>query len=177
MLNEGDGAPAFSIRPIFGYEICVPAEESAGLLVLTFVGSLASPFTRRWLFALQDHFADFDRVGARVAAVAACAVADAQDFVPRYHLLYPLAAEPTGAIAERYAVQRDRTLLRSIRRGLLQNARSALAYGVGWGSGSVRTLPAVFVIDPAGDVRWCQYAQSISDVPDIEALLLCVSSS
>ena len=177
MLNEGDGAPAFSIRPIFGHQICVPAEETAGLLVLTFVGSLASPFTRRWLAAFQDQFADFDRVGARVAAVAACAVEDAQDFVPRYHLLYPLAAEPEGTIAAQYAVQQDRMLLRSLRGGLLQNTRSALSFGVGWGGGSIRTLPAAFVIAPAGDVRWSQYANSIADVPDIEGLLQCVSSS
>lgn len=177
MLNEGDGAPAFSIRPIFGQQICVPAGETTGLLVLTFVGSLASPFTRRWLAAFQDQFADFDRVGARVAAVATCSIEDAQDFVPRYHLLYPLAAQPDGAIAERYAVQRDRMLLRSLCGGLLQNARSALSFGVGWGAGSIRTLPAVFVVGPAGDVRWCQYANSIADVPDIEGLLQCVSSA
>lgn len=176
MLNEGDNAPAFSIRPIFGEPTTIP-DGARRPLVLTFTGSLASPFSRRWLAAFQDRFADFDRRGVRVAAIARCAVPDAQDFVPRYHLLYPLAADPDGTIAEQYGVRSDRMLIGSLRSGLLSEARSALSYGVGLGRGSLRTLPAAFYIDGDNTIRAALYSPSIAGAPDIEALLQCAPRS
>jgi len=171
MLAQGDAAPNFSVRPIFGVPISAPPPQPC---VLSFVGSLASPYNRRWLAAFQDNHADFDRRGVMVAAVAHCGVRSAQDFVPRYHLLYPLAADPDGAIADLYGVGRDRWLLASLP-GVVRS-RGALAHGVGWGEGSVRRLPAVFYIDTDGTLRAVQYGRSIADTPDIEALLRCAAS-
>lgn len=176
MLSAGDTAPTFTARPIFGEPITVP-DAARRPLVLSFTGSLASPFSRRWLAAFQDHFADFDRRGVRVAAIARCAVADAQDFVPRYHLLFPLAAEPDGAVAEQYAVGTDRALLGSLRGGLFGELRGALSYGVGFGRGSLRTLPAAFYIDGDGTIQAALYSRSIAGAPDIEALLQCAPGS
>lgn len=176
MIHEGDRAPTFNIRPIFGTPISPSKDVVGGPLVLTFVGSLASPFVRRWLSAFQDNHAEFDRLGAQVAAVATCGVTEAQDFVPRYHLLFPLAADPEGGIAAAYGVKTDRILLKSLRNGLLQDLRGAMAFGVGWGQGAVRQMPAVFVLDRNGTVKLTQYAAGIADVPDIQALVQCVRS-
>lgn len=175
MLNEGDNAPAFSARPIFGAPIVIPGADPRPL-VLAFVGSLASPFTRRWLSMLQERFADFDRSGARVAAIARADEIAAQDFVPRFHLLFPLAVDPDGDIAAQYGVGVDRMLLGSLRHGLLGELRGALGHGVGWGRGSIRTLPAAFVIR-GSTIESVGYSKSISDTPDMEALIRCAAPS
>ncbi|MFT5686669.1 MAG: peroxiredoxin [Myxococcota bacterium] len=182
MLKEGDAAPAFSARPIFGYPVEVPAGLKAGPIVLFFVPFLGSPFARRTLALLQERFADFDRRGIRIVAITQTELTAARDFVPRYHLLYPLITDPEGELQSLFDIQEDRYLLSSVR-SLLSGGSGAtggtgglMEFGVGWFNGPVRQLGAEFVLDRSGTVRMAHYASGVADVPDLDALLQCASS-
>jgi peroxiredoxin len=178
MLKEGDPAPAFSARPIFGYPVEIPESLRSGPIVLVFVPYLGSPFARRTLALLQERFADFDRRGVRIVAITQTDLTAARDFVPRYHLLYPLITDPDGELQSLFDIQEDRYLLSSIR-GLIgrrQRAGGLFDFGVGWFNGPVRQLGAEFVLDRSGTVRCAHYATGVTDVPDVDALLTCATS-
>lgn len=178
MLKVGDAAPAFSARPIFGYPVEIPKGLESGPVVLCFVPFLGSPFARRTLALLQERFADFDRRGIRIVAITQTELTAARDFVPRYHLLYPLITDPEGSIQELFDIQTDRYLLSSVR-SLLGGGGGGgglMDFGVGWFNGPVRQLGAEFVLDRSGTVQFAHYATGIADVPDLDALLQCASS-
>ena len=115
MLKEGDTAPAFSARPIFGYPVEIPQGLTDGPIVLCFVPFLGSPFARRTLAMLQERYADFDRRGIRIVAITQTDLTAARDFVPRFHLLYPLITDPDGTLQSLFAIQEDRYMLSSLR--------------------------------------------------------------
>lgn len=178
MLKEGDPAPAFSARPIFGYPVEIPKSLADGPIVLCFVPFLGSPFTRRTLADLQDRYADFDRRGIRIVAVTQTDLTAARDFVPRFHLLYPLITDPDGALQGIFDIQEDRYMLSSLRSIVAggSGSRGAFQFGMGWFNGPLRQLGAEFVIDRSGIIRMVHYATGVTDSPDIDALLQCASS-
>jgi peroxiredoxin len=172
MLRPGDAAPPFVARPIFGLEQPVPPPAGARPVVLCFVRDLASPFTRAAMAAIQARFADFDREGFPLVVVTA-----ARDFGPRFHVLAPLVVDQDGSLHERYQVPRDRMLAGTLRRlaqpAALRGAFDALQHGHGKPHRAVDRLSASFVIGADGRVALASYATSITDLPDLDALLQC----
>ena len=182
MLKEGDTAPEFQARPIFGHEVDVPDGLDTRPLVLCFVPFLGSPFARRALAMLQERCADFDLIGARLVAITQTDLTAARDFVPRYHILFPVISDPDGQLQSLFDIQEDRFLLSSLRAALRGNShgarpsQSVFEFGVGWFNGPVRQLGAEFVIDHQGTVQYARYASGVMDTPDVEALLACAAS-
>jgi peroxiredoxin len=178
MLEKGDAAPGFSARPIFGYPVEIPQGLTDGPIVLCFVPYLGSPFARRTLATLQERFADFDRRGIRLVAVTQTELEAARDFVPRFHLLYPLITDPDGALQALYDIQEDRYMLSSLRSMVSggSGSRGAFQFGVGWFNGPLRQLGAEFVLDRSGTIQMAHYANGVTDSPDLDALLQCASS-
>jgi len=177
MLQAGDSAPSFTARPIFGNSIAVPSGLASEPLVLCFLPILGSPYARRTLSTLQERFADFDRKGIQIAAIAPARLSDAQDFVPRYHLLFPLVADEDGHLGELYKLREDRYFLSTVRSALKGGASlKGMKFGIGWLRGPLRQLGAQFVLDKHGTIQYVNYPRSLTEDVNIEDLLACASS-
>lgn len=177
MLRPGDAAPPFVARPIFGLEQPVPPPPGSRPLVLCFVRDLASPFSRAAMSAIQARYADFDREGFPLLVITATDLTQARDFGPRFHVLAPMVVDQDGSLHERYQVPRDKALWGTLRRLArpegLRAALDALQHGHGKPHRNVDRLSASFVIGADGRVTMASYATSITDLPDLDALLQC----
>lgn len=177
MLRPGDAAPPFVARPIFGLESAVPPSADGQPLVLCFVRNLASPFTRASMAAIQDRYADFDREGISVLLVTRTDITQARDYVPRHHVLAPLVVDEDGDLHQRYQVGTDRRLGGTLKAMLdpdrLSAALDALQHGHGKPHRDLTQLGAQFVLGTDGRVAMARYATSVTEQPDLDALLEC----
>jgi hypothetical protein len=98
MLAIGQRASSLSAQPVFGAPVTVPPSSAARGLLLCFVGSLATRTARRTLSTLQELVPDAQTARVGLAAVTSSSVLFARDYVPRYHLLPPLVADPGGLV-------------------------------------------------------------------------------
>lgn len=169
MPATGDTAPLFTARPVFGLPVDLKAQVQGGPVLLVFVRSLASPVTRALLARLQAAFPRLDERGVRVVAVTTSALEPARDFVPRYHVLFPVICDPTGELFRRFDVPKDGpglALLRCLPG--LPNLSAALSLGHGrpepaaWGQ-----RPACYLLDRGGDVVEAWVGSGVWDLPDL----------
>lgn len=174
MLTPGDLAPAFHVQPVFGLPVAVG--EGCPPTVILFLRSLGSSFTRSAVQRVQDSFARFDTIGVRVVAFCRTGLEQAQDFIPRYHILFPVVVDETGQWFDAFAVGRDRSFKGSLRALPNQVSEVVAALKLGHGSfdGLRDQLPAAFVVGRDGRVRYAWYGASIFDQPDMEALYQAV---
>ncbi|RME20990.1 MAG: hypothetical protein D6798_19170 [Deltaproteobacteria bacterium] len=180
MLHVGDAAPTVTLRPIFGLARSVPPAAGEGPLVLCFVRPFASPFSRAVMAAIQARYADFDRVGVQLMVVTRTDLAEARDFVPRYHVLAPVVVDVDGALHDRFGVGVDKGLVRSLA-GLaspatVRTAVDALRHGHGRPHPRITQLGAQFVVGPDGRLAMVHYDRTIFERPDLDALLACASA-
>ena len=171
MLREGDRAPAFRAQPVFGLPLEVPGDRP---VVLVFVRHLGCPYARETIWRLQESVGRVNLAGARLAVVARAGLNTARDFVPRHHVLFPVVADLDGVLFQLYRVPRYRFLKGTV--ASLASTRPPdllrpLLRGAGKPSGPVDQLPAEFVVDGRGVVRYCNYPTSIFHVTDPSELL------
>jgi peroxiredoxin len=176
-LEVGDLAPSFEHRPVFGLPVSVPS--GAQPLVLLFIRHLGDPFARQAIAEVQERYADFDRLGIKMAAITQTELVTARDFVPRFHVLCPVVTDPEGQLHARYGIGCDRFLMGSVK-GLVRDSPgrlvAALNLGHGRLTGPARQLTAEFVIDGEGCIRAARYADSITDGPHLDDLLKVASA-
>lgn len=171
MLKVGQDAPAFTKRPVFGLPVQLPHARYS--TVLCFVRGLGSPWTRETLAQLQDRWSEFDVLGHQVVAVTDSPASIAQDFVPRYHVLFPVICDPEQELFRAYSVGGTVSLAGNLR-GLAGSARQglrALRHGVGPLERNHLKLPASFCVSKDGHVTHASYGRAMTDVPEIDALL------
>lgn len=180
MLHAGDAAPPFVARPIFGLDQPVPPPAGARPVVLCFVRNLVSPFSRAAMAAIQARYADFDREGFTLLVITCTDLTEARDFGPRHHVLAPLIVDEGGTLHDLYQVGTDKALAGTLK-GLLDPtslrlAVDALQHGHGRPHRDVTRLSASFVIGADGRIALARYATSITELPDLDALLECARS-
>lgn len=179
LLEAGSNAPALDAKPVFGVPVRIPDDLARGPIALAFVGPLSSPLTRASLNELQAAFAALDRAGVRLVAVSPSSVDEARDYVPRYHLLFPLLLDADRAIARRYGVDADASglsALAGLRPALLSRALHSLPLGVGFKTQALGARVALFLLDRDGRVRWVSAASGPLQGPDLAGLTAAVSA-
>lgn len=171
MLQAGQVAPTLSEKPVFGLPVQVPHARYS--TVLCFVRGLGSPLTREALALLQERWSDFDVLGHQVVAVTDSPPRIAQDFIPRYHVLFPVICDPEQHLFKTFEVGGHIELAGNLR-GLAGSARSALRalrHGHGALERNHLKLPAQFCIAPDGRLTYARYGRAMTDVPEIDDLL------
>ncbi|MCP4810809.1 MAG: redoxin domain-containing protein [Proteobacteria bacterium] len=171
MLTAGQIAPTFEKRPVFGLPVSVPHTRYS--TVICFVRGLGSPLTREALSLLQDRWAEFDELGHRIVAITDSPASMAQDFVPRYHVLFPVICDPGQELFKLYEVGGHIELAGNLR-GLAGSARSAfraLRHGHGPLERNHLKLPAQFCVASDGRLTHARYGRAMTDVPEIDDLL------
>lgn len=176
MLQVGDLAPPLRVQPVFG----MPVKTGGRPLVVCFVRSLSGGFARAAIARLEAAWARFDAAGVGVVVLTRCDLTLARDYVPREHLLVPVAVDPTGAVFDAWGVGRDRGLagtLRGLRPSHLRGLGEALSHGRARPDGGLDLLPADFVVGADQRLRYVKFGRTLFDLPDIEALWEAVPSS
>lgn len=177
MLKVGDRAPEFNARPVFGYDVDVAALTADKPLALCFMQHSNSPLARQAAAQLQEAYREFDLADIHLVAVTPTNLKVARDFVPRFHLLFRIIADPELALFERYQVGRagKRDALKNLKPSLLVETARHLQQGFGPEAlsfeGTSNQLPAQFVIAPGGSLVYVNYGRSITDPIDVEAII------
>ncbi len=94
---------------------------------------------------LEAHLGDFAANNAHLLAIAYQNQAEAQTSVEKTAVSYPILADPDHTVAEAY------------------NVFNTLGDGV--------ATPAIFIINPAGQIVWSYIGQSFSDRPAMQQIL------
>ena len=174
MLQVGDPAPALELHPVFG----LPVHTAQGTLVVAILRPLSGSTARLTIARLTEALPRFDAEGFRMVGITRTDLTLARDFVPRNHVLFPIVVDDGGAIQAAFGVQSDKGFLKSalaLRPGLLQSASEALALGRVWNELPATLLPAWFVLRD-GRVQYAQYARTVLEQPDVEALWKAATS-
>jgi len=103
------------------------SQERGRPIVLAFYPLDQSKVCTEQLCSYQDQFGGFDALGAQVWAISTQGIESHEEFARKQHLTFPLLADGRDGAARAFGV-------------------SSL--------GGLLTRRAVFVIDPAGVVRW-----------------------
>ncbi len=93
--------------------------------------------------------------------------------MPRYHLRFPLIADPAGAIFSQYGLRRigPKQALNSLRPSVLKQGLQALRFGVGLPEKVLLSPPAAFAIAQGGRVAQVHLGRSITESLPMETLL------
>jgi len=176
MLEVHQKAPHFEAKPIFGRHFSLEEACIDRPLVLVFVPSLGSALTRACLAQVQKMVPAFDLAGVGLFALTRSSVRASQDFVPRYHLRFPLIADPEGAIFSQYGVQRLRPkqALNSLRPSALKQGLQALRFGVGFPEKVFLSPPAAFAVAQGGRIAQVHLGSSMTDSLPLETVLATV---
>ena len=176
MLQSGDPVPNLSAKPIFGRTITLPGDLRHGPMVVLYLGPITSPFGRELAFAMQAAFSGFDRHGIAVVGVTSSGLTAARDFVPRYHLLYPLLADVDGFIATTFGLEQSTSVRATARDIVTRGAGAVLAplrHGMGALEGDPRGPVGAFVLGRDGRVVRAWQGASLAARPDLVDLLEC----
>lgn len=168
MLTTGDAVPRVVLDPVFGTALDLPDTLAVGPIVVVFVGGLSTPHTRGILAALQDVYGDLDRNGIRLVGVTSSDLDRARDFVPRYHVLFPLVVDPEGTLRQCFGLDTASGMASTLR-GLVdevRHARDIVRLGRGWFEPGASAPPGWFVLGVDGRV-----ATARGKAPDVAELL------
>jgi peroxiredoxin len=174
-LSVGQNAPTIDARPLFGLPVRTPgAAGGRQPLAVVFLRSLGGGNARAAVRALNAAYARFDAAGVQVVGISRTDLVIARDFVPRYHVLFPVIADEDGALSASWSIGRDRGLVRSLIGVLTRPDALANAASAAWEGRSapehLDQLPAEFVVGVDGRLRHVRYGTTVWDQPDIEAL-------
>jgi peroxiredoxin Q/BCP len=87
----------------------------------------------------EERRRDFERARARIAAISVDPVEESQKLAHDHELQFPLLSDETGDVIR--------------------------AYGV-WHAEKKISLPAVFIVDSTGTIRWRYVSDGVFDRPD-----------
>lgn len=146
----GVGAPApdFELPDHAGVVFRLTDRLAPGGLVVVFFRGHWCPYCRRYLAKLQAHLPRLQAGGARLVAVSPEPPATSQQLVRELGLQFPVLADADGRVINRYGT----------RNGFL-------------GGGSVLPHPSVFVVDPAGVIRFRSVDRNFKRRTTVRAIL------
>lgn len=169
MFQVGDKVPQFTFSLISG----LPVDMRRQTTVLAFLRPVTGSQPRVAVARLQEAWSRFDAAGVVVVGLTRTDLEFARDFVPRYHVLFPMVCDVEGEYFDAYDVAHDRGYmgtLKGLRPGNLRSAVDALSLGRAGAQLPSDQLPAFFVVAADGTARYVRYATAITEQPDIEAL-------
>ncbi|WP_172387657.1 peroxiredoxin-like family protein [Streptomyces sp. MNP-20] len=149
-VGVGARAPLFTLKSATGTEVSLAALLAQGPVVLTFYRGAWCPFCNLALRALQEHHDAVTARGARLVAVSPQIPDESLTLTEKQGLAFDVLSDLGSDVAKSYGIAFD-----------LGEELGALYDGLGFelqrvngGHGRTLPLPATYVIDSAGVVRW-----------------------
>jgi len=155
VLRAGESAPEVDLQPAFGRPISLPDDLTQGPVAVVCLGGLSTPDTRAAVASLQEASAALDRDGVRLIALTTSTLDRVQDFVSRYHVLFPVVSDPSGKLRACFGLGLGAAtdVLRGLAREVSRPGRS-LQVGRGWAEPGAYTPAACFVLARDARVVW-----------------------
>ncbi|MFF9198168.1 peroxiredoxin-like family protein [Streptomyces sp. NPDC014779] len=149
-LAVGEQAPAFALPSATGATVSLDVLLAAGPVVLTFYRGAWCPFCNLALRALQQHHDGITARGARLVAVSPQVPDASLSLTEKHALAFDVLSDLGSDTAKAYGLAFD-----------LSDELAAVYERLGFdlqhvNGGHPRTLPlpATYVLDPEGTVRW-----------------------
>ncbi|MET8771578.1 peroxiredoxin-like family protein [Streptomyces sp. NPDC004658] len=149
-LGVGHRAPRFRLPSATGRTVALDDLLATGPVVLTFYRGAWCPYCNIALRALQQHHSEITARGARLVAVSPQIPDESLSLTEKHDLAFDVLSDIGSDTAKQYGLAFD-----------LPDDLAAVYDGLGFdlqrvNDGHPRTLPlpATYVIDPAGTVRW-----------------------
>ncbi|MEU7254464.1 peroxiredoxin-like family protein [Streptomyces rimosus] len=143
-------APDFTLPAADGRKVTLSSLLAEGPVVLTFYRGAWCPYCNLTLRSLQEHHAAITARGARLVAVSPQVPDESLTLAQKHELAFDVLSDVGSEVAERYGIAFD-----------LPEDLAAVYDSFGFemqrvNGGHPRTLPlpATFVIDRTGTVRW-----------------------
>ncbi|OKJ09215.1 peroxiredoxin-like family protein [Kitasatospora sp. CB01950] len=149
-LTVGDRAPGFTLRSAAGRSVDLAELLADGPVVLTFYRGAWCPYCNIALRSLGEHHEAVTARGARLVAVSPQNPDDSLTLAEKHELAFDVLSDPGCDTAKQYGLAFD-----------VPDALAAVYTRMGidldrYHAGHPRTLPipATYVIDRAGTIRW-----------------------
>ncbi|MBO0803467.1 MAG: AhpC/TSA family protein [Nocardiopsaceae bacterium] len=149
-LGAGAQGPRFALRSAVGDEVTLDALVAEGPVVLTFYRGAWCPYCNLALRALQRHHDAIRERGARLVAVSPQVPDESLSLIEKHDLPFDVLSDIGSDVAKQYGIAFD-----------LSDELAALYDRWGFdlqrvNAGHARTLPlpATYVIDKDGVIRW-----------------------
>lgn len=149
-LAAGDKAPRFTLPSATGANVSLDALLAEGPVVLTFYRGAWCPYCNLALRALQAHHEEITARGARLVAVSPQIPDESLSLTEKHALTFDVLSDLGSDVAKQFGIAFD-----------LNDDLAALYDRLGFdlqrvNAGHARTLPlpATYVIDATGTIRW-----------------------
>ncbi|MGV9881868.1 peroxiredoxin-like family protein [Streptomyces sp. NPDC003006] len=149
-LGTGDPAPRFTLASATGEEVSLDALLADGPVVLTFYRGAWCPYCNLALRALQQHTDDFAARGARLVALSPQIPDESLTLTEKEQLAFPVLSDIGSDVAKQFGIAFDL----SDELGALYDRLGFELHRVNAGHHRTLPLPATYVIDRAGVIRW-----------------------
>jgi peroxiredoxin len=149
-LGAGDRAPAFELPSASGGRVALEALLTQGPVVLTFYRGAWCPYCNVALRGLQQSHDAIRARGARLVAVSPQVPDESLSLAEKHGLAFDVLSDVGSGTAKQYGIAFE---LAEEMAGLSDQLGFDLAR-VNGGYGRTLPLPATFVIDAGGIIRW-----------------------
>ena len=162
-LSVGDAAPPLDAQPVSGLRVRV---GSGTPLVVCFVRSVLGGQARAAVRAVHAALPALEARGVGVVLVSVGPLGAARDFVPRWHVRAPLVVDEDGELFRAWGVGSAAwtQALRGVGAPFLRDQFRAAFEGRGALCAPLQ-LPATFVVDGGGVVRFARVGASAWELP------------
>ncbi|MBO0873396.1 MAG: AhpC/TSA family protein [Pseudonocardia sp.] len=149
-LGVGARAPGFTLPSATGREVTLDALLAEGPVVLTFYRGAWCPYCNLALHALQEHVESITERGARLVAVSPQVPDESLSLTEKHGLAFDVLSDIGSDVAKQYGIAFDL----SDELGALYDTLGFDLRRVNAGHARTLPLPATYVIDRDGTVRW-----------------------
>lgn len=149
-LGDGDQAPRFTLPSATGAEVALDDLLAAGPVVLTFYRGAWCPYCNLALRALQRHHDAITAKGARLVAVSPQIPDESLSLTDKHGLAFDVLSDVGADVAKQYGLAFDL----SDELGELYDRLGFELERVNAGHSRTLPLPATYVIDGTGTIRW-----------------------
>ncbi len=174
-IPVGAVAPDFSYIGVHGERKLSRKLSEAEQTLLFFSRYLGCPFCQVDILELCEQYGAFQNKKAQVILVLQSRVETLRSQTLVKEIPFDVACDPEGRLYELYGVEAAATMGKMLKpnKQLFRKAGQLLRRKLKHGAyeGNEQQLPALFLLDKEGKVRYARYAQSISDLPDAEEML------
>ncbi|MDR6830737.1 peroxiredoxin [Bosea sp. BE271] len=166
-LGEGSKAPRFELYGSSGAIVRSSELQAAGPVVISFYRGIWCPYCNLDLKALQATLPEISGTGASLVAISPQSVANGRKTVEDLGLSFRILSDPNNAIADLFGI---RYRLPDELAGLYKNFGVNLP-AINGDSSWTLPMPARFVVDRSGVIRYAEVCGDYTKRPDPSVLL------
>lgn len=171
-LTAGSAAPDFVFDTPWAKGLKLSAFSKKGTTVLMFLRYMGCPICQMKIAELKKEFAQFEKRSAQLLVVLQSTPANITPLCAESEIPFTIVCDPKERIFTLYGVApgsifgyiTPTTITRAI-----QATRKGFKHGKS--EGNEKQLPATFIIDKGGNIRYAYYGKNVADVPSTKKLL------